>query len=351
MAYILVLLRLLTQHELAAGEPRPIMEPLLDVRNLSIRYHPRGGQEVFAVTSASLRIAAGQVVGVLGESGSGKSTLGASLLALLSSNAIVDEGAVLLDGTNLLNLGRGELERVRGSRVSFIFQEPGAALHPTMRVGTQVEEVLRAHSEGNKVARQKQVRELLDLIFTDDAERIYFSYPHQLSGGQRQRIVIAQAIACKPRLLIADEPTASLDSVTQRQIIELLKKLRRERNLTILFITHSAELLEDFADRVVVLYAGRIIEDGNAINVMKNPQHPYTQALLRCRPRLDRSDDVRTDARIPVIPGEPPDLSARSKQCAFEPRCPDKMKICCEGVPEFSASANGGIVRCFKFGG
>ena len=327
------------------------MEPLLDVQNLSVRYRPRGGEDVFAVSGASLQITLGQVVGVLGESGSGKSTLCTSLLALSSSNAVVDEGAVLLDGTNLLNLGRGELERVRGSRVSLIFQEPGTALHPTMRVGTQIEEVLRAHGEGNKQARRKQIRELLDLIFTEDAERVYFSYPHQLSGGQRQRIAVAQAIACKPKLLIADEPTASLDSVTQREIIELLKKLQRERNLAILFITHSAELLEDFADRVVVLYAGRIIEDGNAMSVMKNPQHPYTQALLRCRPRLDRSGDVRTDARIPVIPGESPDLSARSKGCAFEPRCPDRMKICCERVPEFSSTANGGRVRCFKFGG
>jgi len=349
--YILVLLWLLTQHELAAGEPRLVMEPLLDVQNLSVRYRPRGGGDVFAVTGANLQIAAGQVVGVLGESGSGKSTLGASLLALLSSNAVVDEGAVLLEGTNLLSLRRDELERVRGSRASFIFQEPGTALHPTMRVGTQIEEVLRAHCENNKESRREQVRELLDLIFTDDAERIYFSYPHQLSGGQRQRMAIAQAIACKPKLLIADEPTASLDSVTQREIIDLLKKLQRERNLAILFITHSAELLEDFAHRVVVLYAGRIIEDGNTMSVIKKPQHPYTQALLRCRPRLDGSDNAQTDGRIPMILGEPPNLSARSKGCAFEPRCSDKMTICCERVPEFSTSADGGRVRCFKFGG
>jgi oligopeptide/dipeptide ABC transporter ATP-binding protein len=256
-----------------------------------------------------------------------------------------------LEGTNLLNLGRGELQRVRGSRASLIFQEPGAALHPTMRVGTQIEEVLRAHGGDGKESHRKQVRNLLDLIFPHDAERIYFSYPHQLSGGQRQRIAIAQAIACKPSLLIADEPTASLDSVTQREIIELLKKIKRERNLAILFITHSAELLEDFADRIIVLYAGRIIEDGCAVSVLNQPQHPYTEALLKCRPRLDQIEYARTDGNIPVIPGEPPDMSARSKGCAFEPRCPDKMKICCERVPEFSAGASGGRVRCFKFGG
>lgn len=327
------------------------MELLLDVQNLSVRYHPRGGEDVFAVINASLQIMAGQVVGVLGESGSGKSTLGASLLALLSSNAVVDGGAVLLEGTNLLNLRRNELERVRGSKVSLIFQEPGRALHPTMRVGTQIEEVLRAHGDDSEESRRKQVRDLLDLIFTHDAERIYSSYPHQLSGGQRQRIVIAQAIACKPSLLIADEPTASLDSVTRRDIIELLKKLQRDRNLAILFITHSAELLEDFADRVIVLYAGRIIEDGDAVSILNEPQHPYTQSLLRCRPRLDRIDYPRADARIPVIAGEPPALSERSKGCAFEPRCPDKMEICCDRVPEFSSSGNGGRVRCFKFGG
>jgi len=327
------------------------MEPLLEVQNLNVRYRTRAGADVFALTEASLRIAPGEIVGVLGESGSGKSTLAASLLAMLPVNAAIDDGTVLLQGTNLLKLGRGELARVRGSRISLIYQEPSVALHPTMRVGVQIEEILRAHSVDSRDERRHKVRELLDSIFVADAERIYSSYPHQLSGGQRQRIAIAQAIACKPNLLVADEPTASLDPVTQREILELLKKLQRERNLAILFITHSLELLDGFADRVVVMYAGRIVEDGEAREVLSSPQHPYTQALLKCRPRLERIEKALSDSRIPVILGEPPGLSGRVQGCEFEPRCPERMQICRERVPEFSNSENGGKVRCFKFGG
>src|SRR6267154_2347442 len=307
-------MRLLAEHDLTAREAFPDMELLLDVQNLSVRYRPPGGGDVFALRGANLQIARGQIVGVLGESGSGKSTLAASVLTL-------------------------------------IFQEPGVALHPMIRVGEQIEEVLRAHGGESKEARRGAVRELLDLIFGGEAERIYFSYPHQLSGGQRQRIAIAQAIVCKPKLLIADEPTASLDSVTRREIVELLKKLQRERELAILFITHSAELLEGFADRIVVMYAGQIVEDGDAKKVLKAPRHPYTEALLKCRPTLGLGKTVREDQRIPVIAGEAPDLSARSKGCAFEPRCADRMKICCERAPEIFEVENGGRVRCFKFGG
>jgi oligopeptide/dipeptide ABC transporter ATP-binding protein len=327
------------------------MEPLLVVQTLSVRYRTHARSDVFALTGANLRIAPGEIVGVLGESGSGKSTLAASVLAMLPFNAAIYDGAVLFEGTNLLKLDRSELARVRGGRISLIYQEPGVALHPTMRVGVQIEEILRAHSGDSKDERRRKVRDLLNSIFAADAGRIYSSYPHQLSGGQRQRIAIAQAIACKPNLLIADEPTASLDPVTQREILELLKRLQKERDLAILFITHSLELLDGFADRVVVMYAGRMIEDGDATRVLRSPQHPYTQALVKCRPRLEQVGNALRDSRIPVISGEPPDLSARVKGCAFEPRCPERIETCREREPEFSNSANGGKVRCFKFGG
>lgn len=327
------------------------MESLLEVQSLSVRYRTHAAQDVVALTGVDLIIASREIVGVLGESGSGKSTLAASILAMFPSNALIDDGAVLLQGTNLLKLDRSELARVRGSRVSLIYQEPGMALHPTMRVGAQIEEVLRAHNADTKAESHRTVRELLETVFPVDAGRIYSSYPHQLSGGQRQRIAIAQAIACKPSLLIADEPTASLDSVTQREILDLLKKLQRERNLAILFITHSLELLDGFADRVVVMYAGRIIEDATTRSVLKSPQHPYTQALLLCRPSLQQVQNASGGLRIPIIPGEPPDLSGKVPGCAFEPRCPDRMQICGERAPQFSKGENGGRVRCFKFGG
>lgn len=325
-------------------------EPLLLVQSLSVSYRTTGGANVFALNEVDLCVLPGQVVGVLGESGSGKSTLAASLLALFPANAKIGGGAVLLQGTNILALNRSELEGLRGNRISIIFQEPSLALHPAIRVGTQIEEVLRAHTTHAKNVRRAETLRLLELIFGKDANRIYLSYPHQLSGGQRQRIAIAQAISCKPDLLIADEPTASLDSVTQREILDLLKKLRETHNLAILFITHSLELLRRFADRAVVMYAGRVIEQGETENLLRSPSHPYTRLLLRCRPKLSQSQQLPTDMRLPVIPGESPDPSAQTQGCAFESRCEERMQVCGERMPSFFEADNGGTVRCFKFG-
>ncbi len=328
------------------------MESLLEVRDLSVRYQTRTGARVFAVTEASLQIAPGEILGLVGESGSGKSTLALSLLAMIPPNATID-GAILLHGLqeeNLLKLERKQLESVRGTRVSLIFQEPGIALHPTMCVGVQIEEVLKAHSGMSKKECRQEVGALLESIFGEVAGRIYASYPHQLSGGQRQRIAIAQAIVCKPSLLVADEPTAALDSVTQREILELLGRLRKERALAILFITHSLELLNGFADRVAVMYGGRIVELGSATDLLNAPQHPYTKALLNCRPELSTRANVSSDTRIPVIPGEPPDLTLKIEGCTFAPRCPDRMRICDERVPSFFEAGKGGKARCFKFG-
>ena len=328
------------------------VEPLLEVRDLSVRYRTRCGADVFALTEANLQIAPGEILGVVGESGSGKSTLALSLLAMVPANAAID-GAVFLKGSsenNLLKLERQRLGGIRGSRISLIFQEPGLALHPTMRAGVQIDEVLKAHSGMSKEDRRREVLALLESIFGADAERIYASYPHQLSGGQRQRIAIAQAIVCKPSLLVADEPTASLDSITQREILELLGRMRKERALAILFITHSLGLLNGFADRIAVMYGGRIVELGSAASVLNAPKHPYTQALLNCRPELKPGAKVSDDARIPVIPGEPPTLTSMVEGCAFSPRCPERMKICDEHVPTFFDTGNGGKARCFKFG-
>lgn len=324
------------------------MESLLQVRDLSVRYHPGTGLPVFALTGANLQIASGEILGVVGESGSGKSTLAAALLAMVSTNAVTN-GAVFLQGKDLLRLKRSELESIRGNSISLIFQEPGVALHPTIRVGTQIEEVLRAHSAISKAERRSQVRDLLNSIFSAEAERIYSSYPHQLSGGQRQRIAIAQAIVCKPSLLVADEPTASLDPVTQREILKLLRRLQRDQNLAILFITHSLELLHGFADRIAVMYAGRIVEFGAATSVLAAPRHPYTRALLNCRPVLRSDAGVLKDVRLPVIQGDPPSLTSVERGCAFAPRCADRMQVCDERVPEFFDAENGVKARCFKF--
>ena len=327
------------------------MESLLEVRDLRVRYRTESGHTVRAVESVSFQIAAGEVVGVLGESGSGKSTLAASLLAMFPLNASVEDGVVLLQGKNLMKLTGEESRRIRGKNISLVYQEPGSALHPTMRIGSQIEEVLRAHTAHGSAERQDAARALLNSVFTSasDVERIYRSYPHQLSGGQRQRVAIAQAIACKPSLLVADEPTASLDPVTQREILELLKKLQRELKLAILFITHNPELLAGFADRVLVMYAGTIVEMGRASEILRSPLHPYTRALRNCRPGLNRTNEISLGSRLPVIPGDTPDLTVPSNGCVFEPRCSERVAICRERVPGVTTVGESAQVRCFKF--
>lgn len=327
------------------------MEPLLEVRDLRVRYRSRAGKEVFALEGINLRIAAGEILGVLGESGSGKSTLATSLLALFSVNATVEEGAVSFCGRNLLKLNGNELAAIRGKKIALIFQEPGTALHPTIRAGAQIEEVLRAHTECKAGERRRTARELLARVFPEDADRIYSSYPHQLSGGQRQRVAITQAIACGPTLLVADEPTASLDPVTQGEILDLLKRLQKELHLAILFITHSPELLEGFADRIAVMYGGRIMETGPGEELLRFPLHPYSKALLQCRPKLDEAVRASRGARLPVIPGSPPDLSILELGCVFEPRCPDRMERCVQWKPASTVMGEEQEVACLKFEG
>ena len=325
------------------------MESLLEVRKLSIRYRTESSACVRAVDNASFQIGAGEIVGVLGESGSGKSTLAASLLAMSPRNATIENGAVLLQGTNLLKLAGEESRRIRGKMISLIYQEPGTALHPTMRVGVQIEEVLKAHTAYSSAERRAAALSLLNSVFSSEVERIYRSYPHQLSGGQRQRVAIAQAIACKPLLLVADEPTASLDPITQHEILELLKRLQGELKLAILFITHTPELLAGFADRVLVMYSGTIVETGKVPELLQSPLHPYTRALLGCRPTLKAAKEFTGDRRLPVIPGEAPDLVIRLNGCVFEPRCSERVPICRERVPGVTATGNAAEVRCFKF--
>ena len=326
------------------------MESLLEVRDLSVRYRSKKEQDVLALDAASLRIAPGEILGVLGESGSGKSTLAASVLSLFPPTAVVEAGAVFFQGRNLFELDSLSLARVRGKSISLIFQEPAVALHPTMRVGSQIDEILRAHTKSKASDRGRTVRELLAMVFPSDAERVYASYPHQLSGGQRQRVVTTQAIACGPSLLIADEPTASLDPVTQRGILHLFKRLQRELQLAILFITHSPDLLAGFADRILVMYAGRIVETGDAEDVLSSPKHPYTKALLQCRPKLEESSESTVGGRLPVILGNPPDLSRRISGCAFEPRCLDKVDVCRERRPMFTKAGETQEVTCFRLG-
>ena len=293
----------------------------------------------------------GETLGVLGESGSGKSTLALALPRLLPGNAEIQKGVILFEGQDLLRAEPRALERIRGARIALIFQEPSLALHPTIRIGGQIGDVLAAHESLSGGALRRRVLQLLAEVFPGDPERIADSYPHQLSGGQQQRVLIAQAIACRPSLIVADEPTASLDPTTQQDIIGLFRTLREKFNLSLILITHNPALLAGLADRILVLYAGKIVEIGPTQQVLTLPQHPYTLALLQSVPgRLDEPAKGRK-SRLPVIPGEAPNLAALAHGCRFAARCADRMELCTKREPAAVAVSEAHAVACFKYGG
>jgi oligopeptide transport system ATP-binding protein len=325
------------------------LRPILEVRGLRVAYVRRDGGVWHALNGVSFAVGAGEILAVLGESGSGKSTLAAALLRLLPPSGRITAGEILLEGADIVRMDAVELRRVRGSGVSIVFQEPSLALHPTIRVGEQIGEVLRAHQTLSKRGRRERAREILAKVFSADIERILSSYPHELSGGQQQRVLIAQAIACEPALVVADEPAASLDPATQREILALFMQLRDELKIAFIFITHNPALLAGFADRVLVLYAGKIAELGPAKAVLCSPQHPYTQALLKCVPQVDDADVTRRKTLLPVIAGAAPNLLSLSQGCVFEPRCQERMEICQIREPAAAMLSNQHEVSCLKY--
>jgi peptide/nickel transport system ATP-binding protein len=329
------------------------MKVLLKVEGLHVAYVSRTGTRVPALAGVSLEVAPGETLGMLGESGCGKSTLAAALARLLPRNAAVEKGSIWFEGSDLLKADGTELRKIRGRRMAMVFQEPSLALHPAIRVGKQVSDVLAAHENLSSTALREKTQEVLAEVFPDERERIADSYPHQLSGGQQQRVLIAQAIACGPSMIVADEPTAALDATTQREILELFRKLREERKLAMIFITHNPWLLSGFADRVLVLYAGKTAEIGPTEKVLSAPLHPYTRALLESIPGPGKQGfgEKAAKHRLPVIGGEPPNLGALAKGCRFEPRCAMRMEMCVQREPAEVAPEPKHEVSCFKYGG
>jgi oligopeptide transport system ATP-binding protein len=327
------------------------MTPLLQVQDLYVAYVSRDGKKSPALEGVSFDVRPGEILGVLGESGSGKSTLAVALLRLLPGNGRIQKGVALFEGQDLLRTETRALERVRGARIALIFQEPSLALHPTIRIAEQVSDVLAAHEPASREALHQKTLQLLGKVFPTDAARIADSYPHQLSGGQQQRVLIVQAIACGPSLIVADEPTASLDPTTQREILRLFQRLREKFNLSLILITHNPALLAGLADRVLVLYAGKVAEIGPTEQVLTTPQHPYTLALLQSVPRgLDEPAKSRK-SQLPVISGEPPNLATLANGCRFESRCPDRMDLCTQREPAAVTVSEAHAVSCFKHGG
>jgi peptide/nickel transport system ATP-binding protein len=325
---------------------KDLMQSLLQVRDLAVVYGS-GRQVTSAVTNLSFDIAAGEAVGVLGESGCGKTTLGLTLLRLLPATGLVAKGRVIFRGIDLLSLEEPQLERIRGAEISMVYQEPGLALNPVLRVGDQVAEVLRVHGPWSRTRCREEANRLLAQVGLRAESGIGEAYPHQLSAGQKQRVVIAQAIAARPALIIADEPTTSLDAMTQTEIRTLLKTLQTRLRLALLVISHDPDELEQVVDRILVMYAGYLVEAGGTQEVLETPLHPYTQGLLRARLSNVPSENHRK--LLPVIQGEPPDPARLPGGCAFGPRCSDRETFCgLHKPPEFQPDASR-RVACFNY--
>ena len=295
-----------------------------------------------AVDEVTLSLDQGQTLGIVGESGSGKTTLALSLLRLLPPAARFVSGEILFEGQDLLKKSEAEMRRIRGKRIAMILQDPMASLNPLFTVGDQVAEPIRVHDGASRGSAWTRATELLKAVRIAAPETRVREYPHQLSGGMRQRIVGAIAISCEPRILIADEPTTSLDLTIQAQYLKLLRDLQRSHNLALIFITHNLGIVAKMCDQVAVMYAGRLVESGPVKQIYNSPAHPYTQALLESIPRVG---DNRK--RLTAIDGQPPDPSAPPPGCAFHPRCPRVMDRCrTEAPPEFRV-ADSQTSRCW----
>ena len=326
------------------GQRLPVKTgPLLEIDNLSTHYvSARGTRVVRAVEQVSLRINAGETLGIVGESGSGKSTLALTILRVLPPAARIVGGRVLFEGEDLVQKTDDEMRHIRGKRIAMILQDPMASLNPLFTIGDQVAEPMRVHEGVARATAWRRARELLKSVRIPSPETRVTQYPHEMSGGMRQRIVGAIGISCEPRLLIADEPTTSLDLTIQAQYLNLLRELQRAHGLALIFITHNLGIVAKMCDQLAVMYAGRVVESGPVSRIFNAPAHPYTEALLSSIPRIGDSDQ-----RLTAIEGQPPDLAALPSGCAFAPRCVKAFDRCrAEAPPEF-APGECRIARCW----
>ncbi len=325
--------------------------PLLQVKELTAIFDSKTREAVKAVDRVSFSIWPGQVLGLVGESGSGKTVTALSILNLLSfKKGRIHSGEIIYKGKNVLSLPEKKLRKIRGSEIAIIFQEPMTSLNPVLHVGLQITEVIRTHLSVSPRDANFRAVNLLKRVGIPDAERRMKTYPHQLSGGMRQRVMISMALACSPALLIADEPTTALDVTIQRQILDYLKQVMKEGRMSMLFISHDLGVIGEMCDRVMVMYAGRILEAGTTLEILKTPLHPYTRALVNVS-----SGFWLRGQKLPVVPGSVPDLSNLPKGCKFHPRCPQVHKLCREAEPTLKSFQNADLpgeerwVRCWKY--
>lgn len=321
--------------------------PLLEVRNLKTYFYTEDGV-VKAVDGVDFTVGRGEVLGLVGESGCGKSVTSLSIMRLIGIPGKVVEGEIMFEGRNLLELSEAEMVHMRGNRMSMIFQQPQSSLNPVFKIGDQVAEVLQIHENMGKKESWNQAVELLRLVGIADPESKAHSYPHEVSGGQAQRVMIAMALALNPQLLIADEPTTALDVTIQAQILDLMRDLRTRMDTAVILITHDLGVISEMADRVAVMYAGRIVEQADIKTLFKNPMHPYTQGLMASIPVLGTVKDV-----LDVIPGSVPNLVNLPPGCQFAPRCramtEHQLTICTQVEPQLLPIEPAHLSRCWLY--
>jgi oligopeptide/dipeptide ABC transporter ATP-binding protein len=313
---------------------------LLDIRKLTVKFESRFGT-VNAVNGINLTLNKGESLGIVGESGSGKSVTGLSIMRLLDRNASLSADRISFDGENLLQKTESEMRRIRGSKISMIFQDPLASLNPVLSLGNQIEEAIHIHSGQGRKKRYQKVLDMLNSVGIPDPELNCKAYPHQFSGGMNQRVMIAIALSCKPSLLIADEPTTALDVTTQAQILDLLKKLIREEQATLLMISHDFGVIREACERVCVMYCGDLLEEGPVQDLLSSPLHPYTEGLIKSIPKLKGSE------RLEVIPGNIPKGTNLPSGCVFHPRCHKVKEICVHERPAAHSIKDDHRVKCF----
>jgi oligopeptide/dipeptide ABC transporter ATP-binding protein len=320
---------------------------LLRIEGLKVHFRTDNGI-VRAVDGVDLAIREGETLAVVGESGSGKSVTSLAVMGLLPRGGGTRiEGRVLLEGDDLLKKSPAEMRRIRGERIAMIFQEPMTSLNPVYTVGWQIAEAVWTHQEVSRDKAFETAVEMLDLVGIPEPRARLGSYPHQLSGGMRQRVMIAIALACRPRVLIADEPTTALDVTIQAQILDLMRRLQREIGMSILFITHDLAVVAEMADRVVVMYTGRAVEQAEVRELFRRPRMPYTMGLMRSIPTFRKG--IRRQARLPMIPGSIPNPLRLPHGCTFHPRCPYAVPACTQEVPALEDAARGHLVRCLRW--
>jgi peptide/nickel transport system ATP-binding protein len=321
-----------------------MQKTLLEVHQLQTAFSSNKG-EIVSVEEVSFTLEEGQTIGIVGESGCGKSVTSLSLMKLLGSNGYIKKGSILFDGVDLVSLTEAEMRNIRGNEISMIFQEPMTSLNPVFTIGNQMIELIRLHMKYSKKKSKEYAIEMLKKVGIPRAEEVIDEYPHKLSGGMRQRVMIAMALSCKPKLLIADEPTTALDVTIQAQILQLMKEIREESKTSIMIISHDLGVIAEMADKVLVMYAGQVVEEADVFTLFDDPKHPYTKGLMESIPHLEYDNNER----LYSIPGSVPTPQNMPQGCRFHTRCPYVTNVCLNTNPSLFDVNQNHLVRCWLY--